>query len=184
MHPFAVAYRPGMASQQGIARYLPVELTMVNDLPVMLTDRGRIPYGQPPNDMLLYLLDDNAWPPDAEQGIWIRGAARADIIVRSSERPRRVMVTMRSLTETPVRVSAGGSKRTIDVRPGEIATLMLSIKRSVFTRDAYSYVLSIAPELGTEPSLVEKGSTDTRFLGVQVRLTPVYDRPDAAPSGR
>ena len=65
MNPFVAAKYPFLTFERGAARRLPVELTMANDLPVMLSSapiRGRIPYGHNPT-MLLYFLDQNAFPP-------------------------------------------------------------------------------------------------------------------------
>ena len=58
MHPFVAAKYTYLMTESGPARILPVELTMANDLPVMLSSsplRGHIPYGEDPF-MLLYFL--------------------------------------------------------------------------------------------------------------------------------
>ena len=64
------------ATERGWARRLPVELTMANDLPVMLDPsiKGRIPYGHDPA-VLLYFLDQHAFPPEPH-GMWISGSGR------------------------------------------------------------------------------------------------------------
>jgi hypothetical protein len=174
--PVAVAWRPGIASSQGPARYLPVELTMVNDLPVMLTaDRGRVPYGQPPDDVLLYFLDDNAWLPEPE-GIWVTGGARADLIVRSGEPIRRVSVPLRSLRPTRVTVSVSGVSRMAEVKPGAVTVLTLPVTGAVYARRSYSFVLSVEAEACIAPSVIEAGSTDQRCLGAQFRLQPTFLR--------
>lgn len=174
LHPLDVAYRPGLASRAGLNRLLPVELTMVNDLPLMLeANKGRIPYGQPPKDILLYYVDDNAWLPDQEGGIWVRGASRADIVLRSGDRPLRYIVTMRSLTETEVGVSLGGQTRRVTVRPGTRTTVVVPGDDAVFTRRSYSVLLKVSASRGARPKQVEPGSTDERDLGVQVKLEPV-----------
>jgi hypothetical protein len=40
---------------------------------------------------------------------------------------------------------------------------------------SYVYAVSVTSETGFTPSLVRRGVTDERFLGVLVRLVPVYD---------
>ena len=81
-----VAKYPTSSAERGFARRLPVELTMGQDLPMMLECAARraLVYG----DLLLYFLDDHAYIPevvDAEghRGIWIAGDGRADIVMRS-----------------------------------------------------------------------------------------------------
>ena len=174
-HPVEVAHRPGLASQSGLPRALPVELTMVTDLPVNLTaERARVAYGTPPNDVFLYFLDGHAWLPEVG-GFWVQGGTRADVVVRSDRRPRRVTLLLRSIVANRVVVSAGGSSRTVTLATGELARLTLHIERSVHAKHSYAYVLSIAPQVGEVPRTVDPASRDERFLGVFVQVEPGFD---------
>ncbi|MFN8060908.1 MAG: hypothetical protein U0Q12_17255 [Vicinamibacterales bacterium] len=176
LRPFDVAYRPGKVSERGLPRSLPVELTMITDLPVMLTgDRARLPYGVPPNDVLLYFLDENTWLPERDGGIWVRGGARADVIVRSDGKPVRLLVTLTALAPTRVTLAAGGSARTVEVRPERSTTVTLGVRGAVLAKRTYGIVLSVAADHGTAPHQIDPTSTDTRNLGVQFRFRPVYE---------
>jgi hypothetical protein len=61
---------------------------MANDLPVMLAGptRARIPYGHNPT-MLLYFLDQNAFPPESP-GMWVSGGRRTDVSLRTVDSDR------------------------------------------------------------------------------------------------
>src|SRR5690606_31976722 len=71
VNPFVTAKQRWQHAEHGLFRLLPVEMTMLNDLPILLDpSRGR--RSNPPDPrLMLYFLDDNAW---LEPGrIWIRG---------------------------------------------------------------------------------------------------------------
>ncbi len=64
LNPFVASKDVWRMTEHGLVRYLPVELTMVSDLPINLDrTRSHLLYGQDPT-VLLYLLDENAWPPE------------------------------------------------------------------------------------------------------------------------
>jgi hypothetical protein len=168
VNPFVAAKSPWVHAQASLLRRLPVELTMVNDLPVMLnTGRARVPYGADPV-LLLYFLDDHAWMPEPA-GIWVRGGARTEIIVRSDQPLSRLSLRLRSNVANRVQVSAGGEAVVADLAPGAPSTVVVAA-RVVESRGAYACVLSVAPERGAVPVLTEPASRDARLLGVQVQI--------------
>ncbi len=170
LDPFVAARRPWQNSQQGLLRALPVELTVVNDLPVQL-DRGRsrVPYGSDPQ-LLLYYLDENAWRPEAA-GIWIKGSARADIIVRTEPAIGPIDITLRSPIQNRVRVTVDGVAQDIELTAHASVVVQADVT-GVYARGAQTFVLSVETEAGFIPHLVDATSTDQRFLGVLVNLTP------------
>ena len=166
--PFVAASRPWQNTQRGLFRVLPVELTMVNDLPVQLDQgRSRIRYGDDPQ-LLLYYLDDNAWHPE-EAGIWVAGESRADIIVRTYPPLAGLEITLRSPVANVATVTVDGSTHHAELTPNETETLRVPID-GVFARGAQSFVLTVETESGFVPHLRNAGSADSRFLGVQVGL--------------
>ena len=170
LDPFVAARRPWQNAQQGLLRVLPIELTLVNDLPIQL-DRGRsrVPYGVDAQ-LLLYYLDENAWRPEAA-GIWVEGRARADIIVRTDPAISTLDVTLRSPIPNRVRVTVDGVARDVALT-AHTPVVVRAETSGVYTRGAQSFVLSIETDEGFIPHLVDATSTDQRFLGVLVNLTP------------
>lgn len=178
VNPFVAAKSPWLNAQSTLLRQLPVELTMVNDLPVMLnTGRARVPYGADPV-LLLYFLDDNAWLPEPA-GIWVRGGARTQIIVRTDQPLSRLSLRLRSNVRNRVRVDAGRELMDVGLEPGVPATLVVGAG-VVESRGAFACVLSVAPATGAVPALNEPGSRDARLLGVQVQLSGQITARDAA----
>ena len=170
VNPFVAAKQPYRIAERGLLRALPVELTMVDDLPVALdVGRHRIPYDTDPA-LLLSLLDQNAYRPNALE-FWVAGRRRADVVVRSPTRLASVSATLRSPVPNRVTISLGGDKATVDLRPGVSVEVSLT-PNGVYSRRRWGYVLSVHPRTGFTPRLAGQGAPDNRFLGVLVKLTP------------
>jgi hypothetical protein len=170
INPFVSSSRPYIAPRQGVLPFLPVEMTMVNDLPIMINSgRARIPYGEP--RMFLYFLDENAWVPE-RAGIWVAGRASTEIIVRSGGRFLRLDVTLTSLVPNRVRLSAGAGTRTVQLAPNTATTVSLPT-RGWYARSGVGMLLSVETSDGAVPRLLDPTAGDTRFLGVLMQLNGV-----------
>ncbi len=118
-------------------RWLPIELTMMNDLPVMVDPgRGHVGFGNDPR-ILLYFMDDAAWP--TEEGFWVAGAADAEIVVRAGERLHGLMLTIHAPQPNVVRFDAGAGSQTLTlatrrdheaVSSGDVEAVARRISRS------------------------------------------------------
>ena len=150
VNPFVAAKQPYLSVERGLLRALPVELTMVNDLPIMNdASRSRVAYGSDPR-LLLYYLDQNAYPPEAP-GIWVTGGRRADIIVRTNHRPfAEVEVTLLSRVANTVTVELGGDRRDVDVEANRPTSVTL-VPRGVYARRSWAYLLSVTAREGITP---------------------------------
>lgn len=85
MNPFYASYRPAEHVKHGPLRWLPVEKSLLNDLPINTTpERVRIQLAGDPR-ISAYFLDDNAFPPEGEW-FWVKGGARADLLLRGPAR--------------------------------------------------------------------------------------------------
>jgi hypothetical protein len=171
LNPFAAAKYPYITVERGPARWLPVELTMANDLPVMLAPgRGRIPYGHNPT-VLLYFLDQNAFPPEPP-GMWVAGGRRADILVRSDDPIQYLNVRAESPIPTTLSLSMGRDNVEVTLQPGQPTTFPVRA-RGVRDELGYAYLLSASSSGGFIPSLRDPGSTDYRNLGALVNFSAV-----------
>lgn len=193
-NPFYVSVRPGEHTKRGVYRLLPVELTLLNDLPVNLSpSRSKQPMGGTP-PLSAYFIDDNAYSRETD-AFWVRGESRAEIMLRApavedgpegqrvsrslrmprlevqletGARPNRV--TIEGGTSTQVVEIPAHDRRsvTIDMPPG------LPYKAYPELPTNYVYLLTISSETGFIP-MFEEGGGDARFLGVFVRLVPQYE---------
>jgi hypothetical protein len=169
MNPFYSAKFTWEATERGFTRWLPVELTMYRDLPMMLDPaiRGQIPYGSP--RLLLYFLDHQASPPEPE-GMWVSGNGRADIVVHAASRFDRLVVTAYSPIRNTFTVSAGRAPVTVAIAPDTRVTFVVNAT-SIRDRTGYTCLLSARSSSGFTPHLKDLQSVDWRFLGVQMTLT-------------
>lgn len=169
--PFGAAKFPYLMAEHGAVRRLPVELTMANDLPIMLDPhRSHLPYGHDPT-VLLYFLDENAYPPDPA-GIWVSGSGRSDIVVRTEHAIDRFTVAARSPIHTVFTVSAGAAPSQASLAPNRPATLQVAASGVKGLR-SYEYLLSVRSSDAFVPHLQDPSSTDFRNLGVLIELQAV-----------
>lgn len=171
VNPFLSASEAYLIAERGPLRALPIELTMVDDLPVALDVRRHpITYRTDP-PLRLSLLDQNAYPPESPLEFWVAGRRRADVVVRSRPRLASVSATLRSPIPNRVTIGLGGPETTVDLRPGVAVDVPLT-PRGLHARGRWNYVLSVRPHTGFTPRLADRRSADDRFLGVLVKLTP------------
>jgi hypothetical protein len=179
LNPFVAANYPFLTTERGAARRLPVELTMVNDLPVMLAGAGvraRIPYGHDPT-MLLYFLDQNSFPPEPP-GMWVAGGRRTDIIVRTVDPIDHLAVDAESPMPTVLTLSMGAQAIVTPLVPGRIATIKVPA-RGVRGLQSYAYVLSASSSEGFVPAIRDPKAhpPDYRNLGALLRFSAVTGVP-------
>jgi hypothetical protein len=176
-NPFVAAKSPWLTTQRGALRALPVELTMINDLPIQLNQaRSRIP-NPDERGVLLYLLDSNAF--DLEpMGLWVAGRARADIIVRTGEPRPYLRVALHCPVPNTVTLSAGGPTRRVTLKPGPTVDVLVPARWVHARVGSSACLLSVRTSSGFVPHLVTPPSGDPRFLGVQIRIaTAAEERP-------
>jgi hypothetical protein len=170
VNPYFSSDHPWQAGSNGVFRWLPIELTMMNDLPVMVDPgRGHVVFGNDPR-ILLYFMDDGAWP--TEQGFWVGGAADTEIVVRAGERLHGLMLTIHSPQPNVVRFDAGAGRQTLTLARGETTQLFLPAT-SKLSRGGFAFVMSASTERGFVPHLEDPASGDERFLGVDVKVAGV-----------
>ena len=190
VNPFYASFYPGEHTKVGPLRWLPIELTLLNDLPVAASpDRSRkLLGGVPP--VMAYFPDDNAFDPEGEW-FWVKGRSRADVILRAPVadvgNDRFVTKAITKLTieiqngarPDRVTVSTGRESQTLAMKPEEVARVTMAVEDGVpYRRDeqptSYVYVVSIETTSGFVPFLEAPGAKDSRFLGARVHLVPEY----------
>jgi hypothetical protein len=167
VNPFVTSLRPWQHAAHGLFRWLPVEVTMANDLPIMIDPhRGRVPVapvaGEP--EIFLYFLDDRV---SRDPGrMWVAGGSRTEIIVRAGEPLSTLRVTLRAPVANRVWLGAGRGRRDVQIAPDE--TVVVAVQAmSRPSRAGHAHLLSIETETGFVPHLVDPASNDRRFLGVE-----------------
>jgi len=181
--PFDTSVRPGDRAFSGPLRWLPVELTNYNDLPVaterevMVRGFGAAP-GHP-GFQLMY-LDKNSWLQEADQlSFWTRGRSRAELLLRTNEPERRLELTLLAgPLPTIVDIELNGRRARVSLAPDQRAKVQLAAGRGFPYKNfegqlSYIWRLAVTTDNGWNPA-ERDGSPDSRFLGV--RVTPLIIR--------
>jgi len=179
LNPFFVSLRPGEHTKTGPLRMLPIELTLLHDLPVAQDrDRMRRPIGPatPGPQVLAYFPDDNAFtpeetPPDSKDWwFWVKGDSKAEVVLRSpvvgigdkkwlSKAITRLNIEIQNgAIQNRVTVSTGSESQTLEMTPDERKALTLAVPAGVpFRREvqptSYLYKMSVATTAGFVPFL-------------------------------
>ena len=183
--PFWSSYNYANHAKAGPLRLFPIELTMLNDLPVAANpDRAK---RRLRGGVLAYFPDDNAYTPEGDS-FWLRGSRRADVILRAPVDPlegggwatRQItsfqVRVQNGIKANAITIDSGVSKQTLTLKPGELRDLMLSMPAGVpykpyDTPMSYVYAVSFTTTDGFAPFLETPPSSDARFLSAQVTLT-------------
>lgn len=193
-NPFYSSFFPGEHTKTGLFRYLPLELSLVNDLPVNVSpSRSRQPLGGTP-PVSAYFMDDNAYNREGD-AFWVRGESRADVMLRAPVqstpaaggnqlRPLRIPRMEIRLETGPkpnrVTVRTGAASQTIDIPASDARTLVVPMGEGLAYKPYpdnptnYVYAISIESATGFIP-LFETGGRDNRVLGIFVKMTPLYE---------
>ena len=178
LNPFVASFRPGDNAKRGPLRLLPPELTLVNDLPVNTdTSRVRIWFGDNPDlhdpGFQIYFLDDNAYGREADRSFWVKGASRAEFLIKTDRPMKRAVMTLTAgPLPTDVTVSIAGRSQSVHVPADQSQQIAVTLSPGFwYQARAFVWVVSISSSTGFTP--VFYGSADTRYLGVRVKPTLV-----------
>jgi hypothetical protein len=178
LQPFQASLEPWGNPDWPPLRWLPVELTIVDDLPVRLhPKRGRVLFVRDPT-VFLYYLDGATYYAEGA-GFWTKAGERADIVVRT-ERPVTLFgATIRSRVANRVTVRFAGRTYDFDLDAGAGLQIWMEPQKQMNVHESYPYLLQVTSTSGFVPAETEAGSTDDRHLGVFVEPRFYYGSPPA-----
>jgi hypothetical protein len=201
LNPYVASVNPGNHAKSGPLRLLPIELTLLHDLPMAQhPDRVKQPLGGSP-PVLAYFPDDNAYNPEGDW-FWVKGKSKTEVILRAavadagqdryiSKKISSLAVDVRNAgVQNTVKVTVGGHTQSLKMQPGELGHLSFAVRGGVpYHRDvqptSYLYLMSISTTNGYVPFLdlpCEKPgacpSEDARYLGAMIHVVPEYTDAD------
>jgi hypothetical protein len=177
LNPFVASFHPAGNAKSGPLRAFPVELTLVNDLPVNNEPQhARLWFGdtgQGDPGFLVYFLDDNAYDRDADKSFWTRGRARAEFIIKTDRPIARAKFTLTAgPVATDVRVTIGSRRQDVHLEPGASRDIVFAMPAGLpYEKEvqALAWTASVSSSNGFTPIFFDSSSTDTRYLGVRVK---------------
>ncbi len=177
INPFQAGRRPGEHATSDIYKWLPVELSLINDLP---TNNDPKKFRQRFEDGYLgYFLDNNTWGKERYRGVgfWVKGGAELEMVARTRIPVVKLTVRVQNVSiPNRITVCVPGECRTDDYKPGEKKILELDAGRGFpyenFGARSYCYLVTVAPERGAIPMLQRRGEKDRRYLGAFIHIEP------------
>ena len=174
LNPFAASFTPGSNAKSGPLRLLPVELTLIYDLPINNESaRVRQWYGDNPGrgdpGFQIYFLDDNAYGREADKSFWTRGESRAEFLIKTDRPMKRAEFTLTAgPLPTDVKISVEGRSQRVHVGADATQQVTFALGPGFLYQGAWPvWRVSVSSGAGFTP--VFHGSDDTRYLGVRVK---------------
>jgi hypothetical protein len=141
-----------------------------------------------------WFLDDNVFlPTEQDNGFWVRGRSRAEFLlrapvvddaasgrVRALTMPRVEVVLETGAVPNRVTIDGGAGKHVVDVPAHNRRSVLIEMSRGLpyhpDPADPMNYVYRMAIDSGSGfiPMFWE-GGRDPRYLGVFVRVLPIYE---------
>jgi len=169
-HPFTASRTVWLNPERWPLRLLPIELTMMEDLPVRLNiKRARVEVCKDPQ-VFLYYLDSHTYYQEAD-GFWVAPGA-TDIVVRTEFPLSRLDLKVHSPIANTIEMSIGGRSQALTLRPNEEQTIQLHPDPGVYARASYQVVWHIETAAGFFPHDFDPASQDARRLAVFI--SPKY----------
>jgi hypothetical protein len=178
MSPFTASFRPSENAKSGPLRLLPVELTLLNDLPVFTEpERSRVWFGdlgQGDAGFLVTFLDDNAYGAEADKSFWTRGESRAEIVIKTDRPIRKAIFTLAAgPVPTDVTITIGSRRQSIHLDAEQTGQVTMAMPPGLpYEKEIQGGLLwhaSVSSSRGFTPIFYDANATDVRYLGVRVR---------------
>jgi hypothetical protein len=184
--PISTSQKPAYYSETPVLRLLPVEYTMLNDLPINTeSERRRVPWYRKADDgeeiaFFLYHLDHASFlktrSAGGEQRLWIKGGRRAELVIRTAKRLKTITVRVTNINRTnDVGISVQGGSKRMRMAPREKKTLVfraVSPFAYYYMTKEPSYIYTVVAEtgVGLTPRTQPGGENDWRYLGAMLEF--------------
>lgn len=171
-HPFAASQTVWLNSERWPLRLLPIELTILNNLPVALKyERFRVPVSKDP-EVFLYYMDSHTYYAEPNGGFWV-APGTAEIVIRTVGPLSGLKLRLTSRIDNVVDVAIDSRLDRVTLKKDTESTVYLRPEPGVYAYSSHQIVLRITTAAGFHEQQFNPGSTDQRLLGVFVR--PTYE---------
>jgi len=132
---------------------------------------------EPGRFWVVYAQDKNSFGPEGG-GLWVRGKSKADFLLQSSGKITNLKLKLTSPVPMMVEIRHGYTFRKIKLHPQQSQEIVFSRPSLVFFpwKKHFYYPLTVKTNQGFFPFRLHKTSTDRRWLGVFLQLTPSINR--------
>jgi hypothetical protein len=172
--PSSHSHYPSMHAKKFPFKALPVEMTLVNNLPTNTNPNAfRQEVGIPPHIGWLHFLDDNFNPRQKEsleekRGFWTRGPYTAEMILKTYYPVERLDFHLLNnpRMRNEITIQLGRKKKRITLGTKQRGTLSFSPVKAFKIKALHLYRIKIGASKGSIPYYEIETSAERRFLGV------------------
>lgn len=172
--PFMSARFPWMYAQSRIHRLLPLEYTLLENLPSNTLPRAlHIEFPSPENpEFFVYFLNDGFYPKEGS-GFWVRGGRWVEFVIKRKTplQPLQISILNGAQPDHLVRLKVGNQSWRWHLKPRQRVQVTVEHPQWMKVRDVWMLPVEITTTKGFIPAYVEKGNRDRRILGVYVDLS-------------
>jgi hypothetical protein len=174
--PLFSSHRNAFHQQFSLFRFLPVEDSLLSDLPVNASFRATRVAFTDPATYFVYFLDDNTFYREAYEnvnGFWAKGGKKADFVVRTFKPNQKIQATITSLTpNNHVSVKCGDKTTVFEFQTAGTQKKEIPLAPAFpYDRDGtgatYLYNFTVEPASGMVKAI--DGYPD-RYLGAFIKL--------------
>jgi hypothetical protein len=178
LNPFVASFTPNENAKAGPLRLLPVELTLLNDLPVWTEpERARLEFGEGSTQnpaFLVSLLDDNAYGREADRSFWTRGDSRADVVFKANQAIRRAVFTIAAgPVPVDVTIRLGGRREDVHVDAGGVQQISMAMPAGVIfekeVEGVHLWYVTVTTKGGFTPIFYDQNASDPKYLGARIK---------------
>jgi hypothetical protein len=178
--PVKHALDPGDHAKRPPFRYLPAELSMLNDLAVFGEPwRKKRPYGDvdaDPAAYYLYFPDDGTFgreDKDGVAGFWLRGGGRAEVLLRALEPVSRLVLSVTAGSRGDVvTLQVEGESRTLALAPHETREAAFSSPEGFPYKATYVTVLRLRSTRSSRSPLAADPRPLGSFVSARLEVVP------------
>lgn len=175
LSPLQTSSSPSMHAKKFPFTLLPLEYTLINDLPTNTTPSAhRQRWGTPLfEDRFLYFLDDNTNPKQRrENGWWTYGDQKADMVLRTFFPVKEVIVHLLNnpRRDNLITVTLDGKTQSIVLDSFQKGTLRFTVGDGFVILVSHQYRFKVKAAKGSLPYHEIEASDELRHLGVFFEL--------------
>lgn len=177
--PWKSSQFPANHAKKAPFKWLPVELTLVNNLPTNTNPNAfRQEIGTPPNIGWLHFLDDNFHPRLEPNGFWTKGPHSTEMILKTYYPVKKLIIHLLNnpRRRNRITVQVERKKKSITLGYKQWGTLEFEVGKGFQMRAIHLYQLKIKAAKGSIPYFEDKFSDERRFLGVFFKIEIIPEK--------
>jgi hypothetical protein len=120
----------------------------------------------------VYSLEGYVYGPELK-GFWIKGEKEARLLIQSPGKIKGVKLELQSPISQSIKIETAGFFNWKVIKLHGSDFILLSFLNHYSYKKSWLYVVNIRPESGFYPRKIIPHSTDSRYLGVFVKLKPI-----------